>query len=124
MVSAFGLVQSTNIFCSLGQLLLAVRQGVRQGAVLSPLLYAVYTSNSIFELESCGYGISIGPLVVGTPTYADDMAIIANTPWKLQALLKIISEYAFKWRYSFNSLSPIFNCVDFRVAGLAILRCK
>ena len=24
----------------------------------------------------------------------------------------------------FNSLSPIFNCVDFRVAGLAILRCK
>ena len=23
-----------------------------------------------------------------------------------------------------NSLSPIFNCVDFRVAGLAILRCK
>ena len=25
---------------------------------------------------------------------------------------------------SFNSLSPILNCVDFRVAGLAILRCK
>ena len=23
-----------------------------------------------------------------------------------------------------NSLSPILNCVDFRVAGLAILRCK
>ena len=26
--------------------------------------------------------------------------------------------------YKVNSLSPIFNCVDFRVAGLAILRCK
>ena len=25
---------------------------------------------------------------------------------------------------TFNSLSPILNCVDFHVAGLAILRCK
>ena len=69
--------------CSLGQLLLAEVPSEAGGTVLSPLLYAVYTSNLLYELESCGYGISIGPLSVGTPTYADDMAIIANTPWKL-----------------------------------------
>ena len=65
-------------------------------------MYSMYTSNLLSELEYCACGISIGPIFVGAPTYADDMAIIANTPWKLQAFWKTISEYAFKRRYSFN----------------------
>ena len=38
---------------------LPVAQGVRQGAVLSPILYAVYTSELLAALELSNLGVSI-----------------------------------------------------------------
>ena len=82
---------------------LIIAQGVRQGAVLSPLLYAVFTSDLLVELESSGHGVYIDTLFCGAPTFADDMSLIANSPFALQAMLDIISSYTHKWRYSINS---------------------
>ena len=81
----------------------AVAQGVRQGAVLSPILYAVFTSDLLSTLESSSLGVQIGHIYVGAPTYADDMSLIATSPWALQAMLNIVFEYSYKWRYSINS---------------------
>lgn len=79
-----------------------VAQGVRQGAVLSPILYAVYTSDLLSTLEDSGLGVYISHLFVGAPTYADDMSLIATAPWALQAMFQIVYEYSYKWRYSIN----------------------
>ena len=79
-----------------------VAQGVRQGAVLSPILYAIYTSDLLFDLESSNLGVSIDHIFVGAPTYADDMVLIASSPWALQAMLDIVYNYSSKWRYSIN----------------------
>ena len=81
----------------------AVAQGVHQGAVLSPILYAVFTSDLLSTLESSSLGVQIGHIYVGAPTYADDMSLIATSPWALQAMLNIVFEYSYKWRYSINS---------------------
>ena len=35
--------------------------------------------------------------------YADDLALIADSPSDLQAMLDIVSSYACKWRYRFNA---------------------
>ncbi len=42
-----------------------ISQGVRQGAVLSPLLYAIYTSELLSCLESSGLGVHINSVFVG-----------------------------------------------------------
>ena len=42
-----------------------VSSGVRQGGVLSPLLFAVYVDDLIAKLRCSGFGIHIGSLFYG-----------------------------------------------------------
>ena len=75
---------------------------VRQGAVLSPLLYAVFTSELLFLLEASDLGVRIGTVYVGSPTFADDMALIASSQEDLQGMLSVVDKYASKWGYRTN----------------------
>lgn len=47
--------------------------GVRQGGVMSPLLFSVYVDDQIRLLKHSGYGTYIGSQFVGTILYADDI---------------------------------------------------
>ena len=38
----------------------------------------------------------------GAPMYADDLALFAESPDELQAMLNIVSSYALRWRYQLN----------------------
>jgi len=90
-----------------------VKQGVRQGAVLSPLLYAVFTSDLLFELEQSSLGAFIGSIYCGAPTYADDMTLVSHSPTELQDMLDIVTSYARTWEYSINSTkSQIVICCN------------
>ncbi len=80
-----------------------ISHGVRQGALLSPLFYAIFINDFLHQLESCGSGIMIGPSICGCPTYADDMCLLASSPSGLLVLLDTAHKYAACWRYSFNS---------------------
>ena len=40
--------------------------GVRQGGVLSPLLFAIHVDDLISELRQSGYGLHIGSLFIGS----------------------------------------------------------
>ena len=70
--------------------------GVREGCVLSPLLFAIYI-NDLVELivKRCGTRVVI-------ILFADDIAMIAQTPEDLQEALDAASEYSKKWRFEFN----------------------
>ena len=78
-------------------------QGVRQGAILSPLLYSVFVDELLDILSESGHGVMIGDNYCGAPMYADDLALIADSPEDLQAMLDIVSSYAHAWRYTFNA---------------------
>ena len=64
-----------------------VSQGVRQGALLSPLFYATFVNDLLTILESHKLGISIGSVYCGVLAYADDFALISNDNNELQAML-------------------------------------
>ena len=80
-----------------------IQQGVRQGSILSPLLYSIYVDNLILTLEASGYGTSINNIYCGAIMYADDLALISDSPQGLQSMLDIVSIYADEWRYKFNA---------------------
>ena len=50
---------------------------VKQGGVLSPVLFAVYTDGLLLRLQDSGIGCHIGRHHVGALTYADDITLIS-----------------------------------------------
>ena len=81
----------------------SIRQGVRQGGILSPFLYSVFVDELLDLLVSSRYGACIGDVYVGAPMFADDLALVSESPTVLQRMLDIVSSYAKKWRYRFNA---------------------
>ena len=54
-----------------------VSNGVRQGGVLSPMLFAVYIDSLLEMLEASGVGCYSGGCFVGAVCYADDIVLLA-----------------------------------------------
>jgi hypothetical protein len=69
--------------------------GLREGCVMSPLLFAVYIAGLPEEIERRVKGVTV-------LLFADDVIIIAETREGLQKALSIAYEYSRKWRFVFN----------------------
>ena len=62
-----------------------IRKGVRQGCVLSPNLFNLYTEKIFREVEDMK-GVNIGGVNINNLKYADDTVLLAGSPVDLQAL--------------------------------------
>jgi len=70
-----------------------INAGVRQGGVLSPLLFSVYMDNLIDKLEACGYGCKVHGAYVWCILYADDIILLAHTSYyAMQKMLDVSGE--------------------------------
>jgi Reverse transcriptase (RNA-dependent DNA polymerase) len=78
--------------------------GVKQGAVMSPVLFCVYLDNLLIALSKAGVGCFIGTTFVGALAYADDIVIIAPTATALRKLLAICDRYTRECYMSFKAL--------------------
>ncbi|GFS23991.1 endonuclease-reverse transcriptase [Elysia marginata] len=68
-----------------------IKRGVRQGCVLSPDLFSLYSEIIMQNLENCP-GIKVGGYNVNDIRYADDTVLIAENKDDLQKLLNIVEE--------------------------------
>ena len=68
-----------------------IEKGVRQGCVLSPDLFSLYTQLVMDELAELD-GIRIGGRNVNNVRYADDMVLITDSEEKLQRLVSCLHE--------------------------------
>ena len=79
-----------------------VTNGVRQGGVLSPLLFSVYMDDLLEKLRKNGIGCHIGHLFVGALGYADDIILLCPSVVGLNKMINICEEYADKHDILFN----------------------
>ena len=69
--------------------MLDIKQGVRQGCVSSPYLFALYTEVIMRELDDMD-GFRIGGTVVNNLRYAYDTVIMAESEEQLQRLINVV----------------------------------
>lgn len=67
----------------------SVVNGVKQGAIISPILFCVYLDNLLIELREAGVGCFIGSWFVGALAYADDLVLLAPTASAMRRMLFI-----------------------------------
>ena len=105
--------------------------GVKQGGVLSPVLFCVYLDILLERLSSLGVGAHLGELFVGALGYADDLALVSPSVSAMDSMLGVCEDFANEYDVMFNSLksqslvlgrplaatSPVF-----RIHGQAIPR--
>ena len=79
-----------------------VSNGVKQGGVLSPVLFGVYIDSLLFELKKSGYGCCVGPHFAGCLGYADDLVLLSPTKKGLKHMLDIADEFSKCFHVNFN----------------------
>ena len=92
----------------------SVSNGVRQGGVLSPILFSVYLDGLLQKLADSGVGCHWGHLFAGAMCYADDIVLLAPCPSALRILLDICSSYASTHGLRFNAEKTQLICFHLR----------
>ena len=71
-----------------------ILNGVRQGGILSPILWNVYCDGLIVLLRDLGVGCHLAGAYVGAVIYADDLVLLAPTRSAMVAMLAVAEQYA------------------------------
>ena len=77
--------------------------GVKQGGVMSPLLYNFYINDLLEECLKSKLGARINNINVCIISYCDDIIIMSPSFKQAQELLNICNEYTNSWKIVFNA---------------------
>jgi hypothetical protein len=81
---------------------ISIERGVRQGCILSPTLFNVYSENLFREALKDQKGIIIGGEIINNIRYADDTVILAENIDDLQELINRVDMECTNWGLSIN----------------------
>jgi hypothetical protein len=79
-----------------------VSNGVKQGGVISPILFIVYMDELLNNLRISGVGCHVGNTYCGSFGYADDVIILASTMHAMKVLLSVCELFAKEYDVLFN----------------------
>ena len=80
-----------------------ISNGVKQGGVMSPILFTVYIDVLLERLAKCGDGCYVGRRFHGAFGYADDISILTPSLVGMKRMLAICSEFGREFSVKFNA---------------------
>ena len=80
-----------------------VSNGVRQGGILSPILFNVYMDDLSNQLNRLKTGCLVGNTAVNHLMYADDLVLLCPYSAGLQQMLKVCSQYGLDHDIKYNA---------------------
>ena len=80
-----------------------VTNGVKQGGILSPLLFNIYIDDLSLTLSKSNIGCRLGGRLINHIVYADDLCILSMSPGEMQILLDICEKYGSDHDIIYNS---------------------
>ena len=88
-------------------------RSVRQGCLLSPLLFSLYINDLVNHLETDGaQGVELWDIRLCAMLYADDLILMAENENDLKLQMQALGSYIEKWNMEINpkkSKVMIFN---------------
>lgn len=83
------------------------QNGVKQGAILSPILFCVYIDELLNRINDSGIGCHVGHTSYAGLGYADDVNMLVPSTRGLQKLLYICEEFANEYNVQFNASKTV-----------------
>ena len=90
----------------------SIINGVRQGGVLSPQLFAIYMNDLSVCLTQCKAGCHLNETVTNHVMYADDICLMAPSAMALQKMLNLCYEFSLSNDIIFNPIKS--QCMVFK----------
>ena len=81
-----------------------VEAGVRQGCILSPILFAIFIDGLVRAVKRVRVTSTLEGIKLNILLFADDVILLADSRKDLQKLLDAVYEYSQKWRFKWNVL--------------------
>jgi hypothetical protein len=80
----------------------SVNNGVKQGCLLSPTLFAVYVNDLAKMINELNCGIVMGDSEISILLFADDIAFVSDSEIGMQQMLNCLHQWCMKWRLVLN----------------------
>ena len=81
----------------------SVCNGVKQGGIVSLVLFCLYIDGLLQSLADLGVGCTIGEVFVSVLAYADDIVLLASTPNEMWMMLDKCDSYVKEFNIVFNA---------------------
>lgn len=91
-----------------------VKNGVKQGGIVSPLLFCVYLDGLLKMLKDSKVGCYVGHLCLAAVAYADDIVLLAPTVRAMRLLLSVCDDFASEYDVVFNASKS--KCLLFKTS--------